>query len=164
MAGEANDGDLGVLVAETRLGKFQVEARGASWAVLVDEPASVGGLGDGPNPYDLLCAALGSCTTMTLRLYADRKAWPLTRVQVRVSHKRGSLKERDQFLLSVTLEGDLDEEQKARLMEIAERCPVHMTLDRGADVHTTITVAAATTAASPADLKHMRDMDEACAS
>ena len=123
-----------VVVDETRLGRFQVEARIGSTAFLIDEPVAAGGLGSGPNPYDLLSAALGSCTAMTLRLYAERKAWPLSHVRVRAAHHRGALHARDAFSLDISLEGDLDETQRARLMEIAQHCPVHLTLERGADV------------------------------
>ena len=86
-----------VLVAETGLGKYQVEARAGDAAFLVDEPISAGGLGSGPNPYSLLSAALGSCTAMTIRLYANRKSWPLKRVQVAVRHSRASLQAIDVF-------------------------------------------------------------------
>lgn len=123
-----------VIVEETGLGRYQVEARIGSAAILIDEPVSAGGLGTGPNPFDLLSAALGSCTAMTIRLYAQRKAWPLTRARVRVTHHRGTLQARDNFHREITLEGALDEAQRARLMEIAERCPVHLTLERGAEV------------------------------
>src|ERR1700749_77757 len=103
-----------VLVAETGVGRLQMGARTASAAFLIDEPTSVGGLGSGPNPYDLLSAALGACTAMTLRLYADRKGWPLAKVQVSVRHHRASLNARDLFERSITIEGPLDEAQKAR--------------------------------------------------
>jgi putative redox protein len=123
-----------VVVDETGLGRFQVEARIGPTAFLIDEPIAAGGLGSGPNPYDLLSAALGSCTAMTLRLYAERKGWPLSHVRVRAAHHRGALQARDTFSLDISLEGDLDETQRARLMEIAQHCPVHLTLERGADV------------------------------
>jgi putative redox protein len=143
-AGEA------VLVSETGLGRLQVEARTASGAFLIDEPVSVGGLGSGPNPYDLMSAALGACTTMTLRLYAERKGWPLTRVRVSVLHHRASLAARDLFDVTISLGGDLDEAQKAQMMLIAERCPVHRTLDRGSDVKTSLTAAVSAEAAGEA--------------
>lgn len=127
-----------ILVAETGLGRYQVEARVGDATLLIDEPVSAGGLGSGPNPYNLLSAALGACTAMTLRLYADRKAWPLTRIQVSVRHTRVNLQSPDTFALDIALEGTLDDSQRARLLEIAERCPVHLTLARGSAVQATL--------------------------
>ena len=151
-----------VLVAETGLGKYQVEARAGDAAFLVDEPVSAGGLGSGPNPYSLLSAALGSCTAMTIRLYANRKSWPLKRVQVAVRHSRASLQASDVFEADVTLEGALDDAQRARLMEIGERCPVHLTLARGSEVRNILLSPAAIP--KPADSPaHMKCMVEACA-
>jgi len=156
--------DLGesVLVAETRLGRLQVSARTAHAAFLVDEPRAVGGLGSGPDPYELLAAALGACTSMTLRLYAERKGLPLERVTVSVRHKRASLDAHDRFERTITLEGPLDEEQRAKLLMIAERCPVHRTLERGSDIATALspTEPEPTAGTTP---KHMRDMEQACA-
>ncbi len=152
-----------VVVDETRLGRFQVEARVGTSAFLVDEPIASGGLGTGPNPFDLLSAALGSCTAMTIRLYAERKAWPLAHVRVRVSHHRGDLQARDSFKAEICLEGDLDETQRARLIDIAQRCPVHLTLERGADVAATLVAAEdRLDAATRPDGEHMRTMEEAC--
>ncbi|HEX2760844.1 MAG TPA: OsmC family protein [Rhizomicrobium sp.] len=151
-----------VVVAETGLGKYQVEARAGDAAFLIDEPVHAGGLGSGPNPYSLLSAALGSCTAMTIRLYANRKSWPLTRVQVAVRHKRASLEATDLFEADVTLEGALDDAQRARLMEIGERCPVHLTLARGSQVRNVLLPLAEIP--KPADSPaHMKCMVEACA-
>ena len=152
----------GVEVRETGRGKFQLQATTPSGTFLIDEPAAAGGLGSGPSPYDLLASALGACTVMTLRLYAERKAWPLRNVTVRVLHRRGDPESRERFAREIVLEGDLDEEQRRRLLEIANRCPVHQSLERGVDL---VTVLAETPVAGhldpdPAD--HVCHMIEAC--
>lgn len=157
----ASEAPESVVVEETGAGRYQVEVRAGGSSFLVDEPVSFGGLGSGPNPYDLLSAALGACTAMTLRLYADRKSWPLERVEVLVNHVRAGLGARDRFNREIRLDGPLDADQRARLLEIANRCPVHGTLERGADVQTTL----AAFEPPPADVEegqHMRDMCEAC--
>jgi uncharacterized OsmC-like protein len=119
--------------------RTEIAAKGHS--LVVDEPLQSGGANEGPSPYDLLCAALGSCTTITLRMYADRKEWPLEQVIAHVEHRRivpsGSTAvgaQRDHFLVELEVTGPLDEQQRTRLMEIAERCPVHRTLLAGAKV------------------------------
>jgi putative redox protein len=152
-----------IIVAETGLGKYQVEARVGGAAFLIDEPVDAGGLGSGPNPYDLLSSALGACTTMTIRLYAQRKGWPLERVRLTVKHGRADLQARDVFEMGITLEGPLDDAQRARLMEIAERCPVHLTLVRGSEVHNSL-VPTPMAAMRPIEGgAHMKCMEEACA-
>ncbi|MFL6973109.1 MAG: alpha/beta fold hydrolase [Xanthobacteraceae bacterium] len=138
--------DANVLVRETRRGRFQQEVRVGRHSLRADEPASAGGLDSGPNPYDFLLAGLGACTSMTLRLYAERKSLPLDRVTVRLSHskvhavdcescetKEGML---DRIERAVTLEGELDDDQRARLLEIADKCPVHRTLASEIEVKT----------------------------
>ena len=153
-----------VLVAETGLGKYQVEARMGDAAILIDEPKEAGGLGSGPNPYDLIAAAVGACTTMTVRLYAGRKGWPLGRVQTAVRHSRAGLEAKDRFELAITLDGDLDQTQRTRLLEIAERCPVHLTLARGSEVQARLVAEEKAAAMHPIEgAGHMNCMVEACA-
>ncbi len=149
----------GLRIEETGAGKFQVRVTTASGSFLADEPASVGGLGSGPTPYDLLGAGLGACTAMTCRLYADRKGWPLERVVVEVGHVARAQSTPDQFTRKIGLAGALDEEQRARLMEIAGRCPVHRTLTDGATILTE-RLADAGVEHRPED--HLRRIEDLC--
>ncbi|TDI93334.1 MAG: OsmC family protein [Caldithrix sp.] len=123
-----------------RTGKsgFQTEINANGHSLIADEPISVGGTNLGPTPYDYLVAALGSCTSMTLRMYADRKKWPLEDVVVRLKHQKVYAKDCeecedknvkiDEIEREIEVHGPLDEAQKKRLLEIADRCPVHRTL------------------------------------
>ena len=110
---------------------------GPSHHLLADEPEGHGGTDRGLSPYGFLAAGLGACTSMTIRMYARRKGWPLDHVSVDICHDKvhaqdaasdGSAKA-DRFLRTIRLEGDLSDEQRARLIEIADRCPVHRTLE-----------------------------------
>jgi uncharacterized OsmC-like protein/fermentation-respiration switch protein FrsA (DUF1100 family) len=127
-----------VVVRETRNGKFQQTVTTGPHKMLADEPVAAGGQDSGPGPYDFLLAGLGACTSMTMRLYADRKALPLERVTVTLKHSKihaedcaecetreGML---DQIDRVISIEGALDADQRKRLMEIADKCPVHRTL------------------------------------
>jgi len=118
---------------ETGLGKFQLALRSGGSRWLADEPETVGGLGSGPTPYNLLSSALAACTTMTLRHYADSKGWPVTRIRTAVNHhKDKGLAPPDVFSRRVSIEGAVTEAQRTQLLEMAQRCPVHRTLEGGA--------------------------------
>lgn len=152
-----------VVVAETGAGRFQVEVAAGRMRFLADEPIAVGGLGSGPSPYELLSAALGACTAMTLRLYAEQKKWPLARVKVEVTHeKHRDRTPPDLFTRAIALGDALDATQRARLIEIAERCPVHRTLEAGARIETV--ASGETPVATAGDGgAHAHDMAETCA-
>lgn len=127
-------------VTVTSLSNLQNEVRYDGWkSFLIDEPPDLGGEGRGPDPYTLLLSALGGCISLTVTMYARRKNWPLEKVTVRLSQKRIYAKDcaecessTEGFVhrieRSVTVEGNLTEEQRARLQEIAHKCPVHKTL------------------------------------
>jgi putative redox protein len=101
--------------------------------LIADEPIPLGGTDLGPTPYVYLKAALGACTAMTIRMYAERKKWPLQDAIVTLRHSRDGNKE-SVFERDIKLVGALDEEQKQRLLEIADHCPVHKTLSHGATI------------------------------
>jgi len=133
---------------ETGDGLLQNRIQLGAHQLLADEPGALVGGGTGPGPYDLLCAGLAACTSMTLRLFAQRKAWPLEQVTIEVRHGKVPLDPtpegsprpgtRDRFDVAVSLRGDLDAEQRGRLMDVANHCPVHRTLAAGAEVQVRI--------------------------
>ena len=144
---ERSDEQVGiVLVRETGGGKFQQEIMSGPHRFLADEPVKAGGLDSGPGPYDLLLASLGACTSMTLRLYADNKKLPLDRVSVRLTHNRIHAEDClncetkegmvDRIDRNITLEGALSADERKRLLEIADKCPVHRTLESEIEIRT----------------------------
>jgi len=136
----------GVRVIEAGEGKFAQDVMAGRHRFRADEPLSVGGADKGPSPYDLLVAALGTCTAMTVRMYADLKKIPLQRVSVELKHEKVHAQDcvdcdskdakLDRIDRVLTFEGALDETQRARLLEIADKCPVHRTLERGITIST----------------------------
>jgi uncharacterized OsmC-like protein/pimeloyl-ACP methyl ester carboxylesterase len=137
-AADPGEAPRNVVVRETRTSKFQQTVSIGPHLLLADEPVASGGEDSGPGPYDFVLAGLGACTSMTMRLYADRKSLPLERTTVTLTHskihaedcaecetKAGML---DQIERVITMEGALDAEQRKKLMEIADKCPVHRTL------------------------------------
>ena len=138
----------GIVVVQGTIDGLRQEIVAGSHHLVSDEPASAGGMDAGPTPYDLLLAALGSCTSMTLTMYARRKQWPLQRVTVRLRHSREhaedcmACKDHDAKLTvierTIELEGAFDQEQRERLLAIANRCPVHLTLTSKIEIRTTL--------------------------
>ncbi len=135
------------MLAETTQGTFLNHVVVGRHRFLADEPESYGGFDAGPSPYDFLATALGACTSMTLRMYADRKEMPLDRVTVEVEHDKVHLDDAghvdeskpgriDRFRRTLHVEGDLDAEQRASLLRIADRCPVHRTLEQSSHIAT----------------------------
>jgi len=136
----------GVVVVRGATGGFAQEILAGPFRLTADEPKVVGGTGTGPSPYDFLLASLGSCTSMTIAMYARRKGWPLTDVAVELRHskihatdclecetKEGRI---DRIERNIQLSGTLTEEQRLRLLEIANKCPVHRTLTSEISIQT----------------------------
>jgi len=140
-----------VKVVETGDGKFAQHLLDGRHRLIADEPAAAGGGDRGPGPYELLLMALGACTSMTVRLYAARKAWRLERVSVQLRHARIHAEdcadcETKQGLIDriervISLEGALDAAQRQRLLEIADMCPVHRTLTSEIKIETRLAAA-----------------------
>jgi len=136
-----------VVVAETGTGTYTQNITAGRHRLIADEPRPVG-QDAGPSPYDLLLSALGACTSMTVRMYANRKNWPLQQVRVTLRHSRIHARDcadcetdvgmLDQIDREIELIGDLDDDQRRRLLGIAERCPVHQTLTSTVHVSTTL--------------------------
>ena len=114
-----------VVVQENGQGRYQQTVIAGEHRLIADEPVGVGGADAGPAPIEFVMAGLGACTSMTLRMYAERKALPLTRATVELTHQKVEVVgvTRDRILRTITLEGDLSPEQRARMVEIASRCP-----------------------------------------
>ncbi|HKJ62004.1 MAG TPA: bifunctional alpha/beta hydrolase/OsmC family protein, partial [Hyphomicrobiales bacterium] len=140
--------DDAVIVSETGQGKFQQNVSIGPHRMLADEPASVGGANTGPTPYDYVAIGLGACTSMTIRMYAERKQIPLEHVEVLIRHEKrhaddcvdceSASSRVDHFDRTLRFRGDLTDEQRAKLTEIADKCPVHRTLEAGARVTTEV--------------------------
>jgi len=138
----------GLVIVRGAADGFAQEITAGAHHLRSDEPASVGGTDSGPTPYDLLLAALGSCTSMTISMYARRKVWPLERVTVSLRHSRVHAEdcaacETHEAKLTVidrniALDGPLSEGQRARLLEVANRCPVHLTLSSKMEIRTRV--------------------------
>ena len=135
------------VVASTGQGKFEQVLLDGRHALVADEPVSAGGADIGPGPYELLVMSLGACTSMTVHLYANRKKWPLEQGVVRLRHTKVYAEDCadcekpksmiDRIYREIEFIGVLDAEQRSRLLEIADHCPVHRTLSAKIDIKTT---------------------------
>lgn len=121
-----------VIVRENGQGRYQQEVIAGQHRLVADEPLSIGGADAGPAPFDFLLAWLGACTSMTLRMYAERKGIALTGISVNLSHDKLTVDgvSRERIVRRIALDGDLDAGQRARLLEIANKYPVHRTLSQ----------------------------------
>ena len=126
---------------------FTSEVASGKHLLIADEPENEGGKDLGPAPYDLLCASLGSCTAMTIRMYTDLKKWELKSVEVALKHSKVVINDsegnptndkKDHILREITLLGNLDEKKKERIIKIANKCPVHKTLSPAIDIETVL--------------------------
>lgn len=119
-----------VVVAENGQGRYQQAIVAGQHRLLADEPASLGGADAGPAPFDFIMSGLGACTSMTLRMYAERKGLALTGIRVKLEHDKIEIdgQPRDRIRRTITLDGELSAEQRQRLLEIANKCPVHRAL------------------------------------
>ena len=135
------DNEVAIHIGQDR---YRTEVVAGGQTLVVDEPAEVGGAGGAPTPYDLLLGSIGACTAMTLRMYADRKGWPLEGVTVRLRQARSHARDcvdcatrhvgLNQIERELELHGPLTDEQRDRLSQIADRCPVKQTLERGIQI------------------------------
>lgn len=137
------------IVVHTGASGYRTDILANGHALVSDEPLSVGGTNTGPTPYDYIVTALGACTSMTLRMYADHKQWPLEGITVRLRHSKvhkedckddaeGKKAKIDRIEREIELHGMLGDDQKKRLLQIADRCPVHRTLHGEVQVETTL--------------------------
>lgn len=121
-----------VVVAENGQGRYQQAVSVGQHQLIADEPVSVGGADAGPAPFDFVMAGLGACTSMTLRMYAERKGLALTHVSVALSHEKITVDgvARDRIERTISLDGELTADERQRLLEIANKCPVHRALSQ----------------------------------
>ena len=164
--GREGNGTAGVTAQATGGGRFQTAIRVRDSVILADEPVAVGGLESGPTPYELLSAALAACTSMTLHLYAERRRWILPPFTVEVAHSLVPAGEaggrlRDRFDRRIAFAGPIDDAPREKLLEIADKCPVHRTLMRGFEISTRIGLPEEHAVGEPAET-HERQMEQAC--
>lgn len=141
-----HQGQAAVVVSENGRARYQQDIRIGQHRLLGDEPIAAGGGDAGPAPMDFLLAGLGACTSITLRMYAERKQYPLTGVRVELTHEKITVNpgrsdeyKTDHIVRTIHLQGDLTHEQGNRLLEIANRCPMYRTLQAGIRIDSVLT-------------------------
>ena len=159
--------NVGVVARFTGKGRFQTEISVRGGRFIADEPLEAGGDGLGPTPYELLSSALAACTVMTLKLYAGRKGWELPPFSVEVAHSvvpggADGAPPRDRFERHIAMGNGLDPGRSHKLLEIADKCPVHRTLLRGFIVETTVGPTSQRPTGEPPG-QHEQDLEAACA-
>ena len=150
--------DEAVVVQETGLGPSQMKVFTGSSTFLLDQPIFVGGPGSGPNPYDLLSAALAASAITTMRVYASGKHWPVDAIRLRVVRRAPTAASRETFLRQILLIGALDPCQRAELLEISTRCPVFVSIGRCIDVQTVLLASKRQEEPAISCGEHMRDV------
>jgi putative redox protein len=134
-----------VMVKERAGGIYTQDVQARNHHILADEPESLGSADLGPTPYELVLAGLGACTTITLRMYVERKKWPVTHIACDVKYKRSGVLSgpggdpagiKNIFVREITIEGDIDDAQRDRMMQIADKCPVHKMLEGETEIRT----------------------------
>jgi putative redox protein len=149
-----------VLVSETGVELYQLIGRSGESVFPMGGAINHGGMKSGPGPFDLMASALGACTAMTIRAYAQRKGLKIDRVQVNVIHVRPSLESRDVFERTIHIDGHLEPEVREKLLQVADLCPVGRTLGRGADIKTTIAPDLGSAGVSPPLSDYMQTMQQ----
>ncbi|PHR91371.1 MAG: osmotically inducible protein OsmC [Robiginitomaculum sp.] len=129
-----------VTVKERAGGLYTQDVLARHHHLYADEPESLGSADLGPTPFEFVCAGLGACTTITLRMYSERKKWPVTHIAVDVHFKKSGVGTdmKNVFVRDITIEGDLDEAQRTRLLQIANKCPVHKMLEAEAEIRSSL--------------------------
>lgn len=128
-----------VIVKERAGGIYTQDVIARDHRLFADEPEALGSADLGPTPYEYVLAGLGACTTITLRMYVERKKWPVTHIGCDVRFKKsGANGELNVFIRDITIEGDLDDTQRARMMQIADKCPVHKMLEGTTEIRSNL--------------------------
>ncbi|MCK8494128.1 MULTISPECIES: OsmC family protein [Spirosoma] len=129
---------MATITARIERTPYETHLSTGTQVIVVDEPKEVGGQDRGMRPGELLAGSLASCTAVTVRMYADRKGWSLDSVVIHVDYTYDPAEKRSRFVMKLILNGDLDPEQRLRLREIADRCPIHRALEHPIDFETTL--------------------------